>query len=84
MAYFLNLFSPETYEAFSESNRDISGFSLRQWNAAKRVCPSDKLICYMTQLSRWVDHLKVESMVCPFADRCDCKVDDLKKRVCHL
>jgi hypothetical protein len=29
MAYFINLFSPETYQAFSQSPRDVSGFRLR-------------------------------------------------------
>lgn len=29
MAYFIDLFSPETYEAFAHSSRDISGFPLR-------------------------------------------------------
>lgn len=26
MAYYINIFSPETYLAFSDSNREISGF----------------------------------------------------------
>jgi len=29
MAYFIDLFSPETYEAFAHSSRDVSGFRLR-------------------------------------------------------
>ncbi len=33
MAYYIDLFSPETYEAFSKSNQNISGFRLRQENA---------------------------------------------------
>jgi hypothetical protein len=59
VAYFLNLFSPETYEAFTKSGRDISGFRLRHQNAAARVQPGDKLVCYMTKLSRWVGILEV-------------------------
>ena len=31
MAYFIDLFSPETYEAFAHSSRDISGFRLRHF-----------------------------------------------------
>ena len=61
MAYFTNLFSPETYEAFSDSEQDISGFRLRQQNMAKRVNVGDKLICYMTKLSRWVGVFEVIS-----------------------
>ncbi len=34
MAYFIDLFSPETYEAFARSPRDISGFGLYHKNKA--------------------------------------------------
>lgn len=61
MAYFVNLFSPETYEAFTKSGQEISGFRLRQEKAANRVKVGDKLICYMTKLSRWVGVLEVTS-----------------------
>ncbi len=61
MAYYLDLFSPETYERFTQSNKDISGFRVRQQNAASRVAAGDKLICYMTKLSRWVGVLEVMS-----------------------
>ena len=61
MAYYLNLFSPETYEAFSKSNRDVSGFRLRQQNAASRIQIGDKFICYMTKLSRWIGVFEVQS-----------------------
>jgi predicted RNA-binding protein len=59
MAYFLDLFSPETYEAFKRSNRDISGFRHRQRFAAERINRGDKLVCYMTKLSRWFGLLEV-------------------------
>lgn len=59
MAYFLNLFSPETYEAFAQSDRTVSGFRPRHQNAANRVKTGDKLVCYMTKLSRWFGVLEV-------------------------
>jgi predicted RNA-binding protein len=61
MAYFINLFSPQTYETFSKSDQSISGFRIRQKNMAKHVQPGDKLVCYMTKLSRWVGVLEVIS-----------------------
>ena len=61
MAYYLNLFSPETYQAFSNSMRSISGFRLRQEKTASRIQPGDILICYMTKLSRWIGLLEVTS-----------------------
>ena len=61
MAYFSELFSPETYESFSISNRDITGFHLRQEKAASRIKIGDKFICYMVKLSRWIGVLEVSS-----------------------
>ncbi len=61
MAYYVNLFSPDTYEAFTCSNQDISGVRLRQENTASRIKIGDKLICYMTKLSRWIGVLEVTS-----------------------
>jgi hypothetical protein len=59
MAYYLDLFSPETYEAFSRSDRTISGFRPRQRTLASRVRRGDRFVCYMTRLSRWVGVLEV-------------------------
>jgi hypothetical protein len=61
MTYYLDIFSPETYEAFSHSSQDVSGFRLRHEKVAKRVQLEDKFICYMTKLSRWVGVLEVTS-----------------------
>ena len=61
MAYYIDLFSPETYQAFSQSGRDISGFRDRRRGAVSQVRPGDKFICYMTKLSRWVGVLEVAS-----------------------
>ncbi len=61
MAYYLNLFSPETYEAFTASNRTVSGFRLRQQQAASKIRIGDKLICYVTRLSRWIGVLEITS-----------------------
>lgn len=61
MAYYINLFSPETYLAFSDSNREISGFRNNRRGIAANIRPGDKFICYMTKLSRWVGALEVSS-----------------------
>ena len=59
MAYYIDLFSPETYMAFAQSQRDISGFRLRHKNLASRVKPGDVFVCYLTRLSRWFGLLEV-------------------------
>ena len=66
MAYFIDLFSPETYEAFARSSRDISGFRLSHKGMAERVAPGDLFVCYLTRLSRWFGLLEVVDG--PFVD----------------
>ncbi len=61
MAYYIDLFSPDTYETFKNSDRTISGFRERQRGVASDIQPGDKLICYVTKLSRWVGVLEVKS-----------------------
>ena len=67
MAYFLNLFSPATYEAFSKSGKAVSGFQEKHLAVARRVTRGDTLICYLIKLSRWIGALKVVDG--PFVDR---------------
>ena len=61
MAYYTDLFSPETYEEFTRSDQSITGFRPRQKNAASRIRPGDKLVCYVTKVSRWAGILEVMS-----------------------
>ncbi len=61
MTYYTNLFSPDTFETFTRSGQDVSGFSKHQWSWAKRVRPGDRFICYMTRLSRWIGVLDILS-----------------------
>ncbi|MBS1788090.1 MAG: hypothetical protein JST85_10230 [Acidobacteria bacterium] len=59
MKYFLNLFSPETFDAFARSGCHVSGFRERHRIAASKVSIGDRLICYVTGLSRWAGILEV-------------------------
>lgn len=61
MPYFIDLFSPATYEAFLKSDRKISGFSEGLKGRARKIRPGDKLLCYITKISRWAGVLKIES-----------------------
>ena len=61
MAYYIDLFSPDTYETFGKSDRLISGFRERQRNVASDIKPGDKFICYVTKISRWIGILEVTS-----------------------
>ena len=61
MAYYIDLFSPETYRAFCDSNRDITGVRDNRRRTAANIKPGDKFICYMTKLSRWIGVLEASS-----------------------
>jgi hypothetical protein len=61
MTFYTNLFSPDTFETFSRSARDVSGFSRHQLPWARRIHPGDRFVCYMTKLSRWVGVLEILS-----------------------
>ena len=52
MAYYTDLFSVETYRAFLSSDRSVSGFAESQHAMARKLKAGDKLLVYVTGLSR--------------------------------
>ena len=64
MAYFLDLFTPETWLAFREAGATVTGFRERHRRlAGERVNKGDIFLCYLTRLSRWCGVLQAESDV---------------------
>ena len=62
MKYHLDLFTPETWEAFRKIGATVTGFRERhQRLAEERVSKGDIFLCYLTRLSRWCGVLEVES-----------------------
>ena len=61
MKYRLDIFSPETYQRFSVSDRQLAGVKARYRKLASEVEPGDLLIGYVTRLSRWCGLLEVTS-----------------------
>ncbi|HXW19472.1 MAG TPA: hypothetical protein VEK35_03100 [Roseiarcus sp.] len=62
MTYWLDLFTPYTWERFKDHGADISGFRPRQRRAIfERVKPGDQFLCYLVKLSRWCGVLEVTS-----------------------
>ena len=62
MKYHLDLFTPETWQAFTDAGAKCTGFRVRQRRIAQeRVQPGDLFLCYMTRLSRWCGVLEIES-----------------------
>ncbi|UGY28192.1 hypothetical protein HU675_0016305 [Bradyrhizobium septentrionale] len=61
MAYFLDLFTPETWRSFQVHGSTVSGFRHRQRKAAEQVQVGDIFCCYLVRLSRWCGLLEVTS-----------------------
>ena len=60
MAFFLNLFSAETWSAFRAAGGNVSGFSRYQETQARRtIKPGDIFLCYMVKLGRWCGALRI-------------------------
>lgn len=59
--YWLNLFSPETWEESRSDGFKISGFRESRWPIVSKIKPGDLLICYITKISRFSGILKVIS-----------------------
>jgi len=68
MNYWLDLFTVQTYEEFQKAGAKVSGFRERQWNRCQRIQPGDKLLCYLTGISRWVGVLTVKVNYGKFGD----------------
>src|SRR5579883_1084113 len=60
MNYWLDLFTVETYEEFQKAGAKVSGFRERQWNRCQRIQAGDRLLCYLTGISRWIGVLTVK------------------------
>lgn len=63
MNYLVDLFSPETAEAFSKSGQDVTGFRISQKSYVEKnnIGPGDMLICYITRIQRFVGLLEIKS-----------------------
>ena len=80
-SYWLDLFSPSTWEEFVESSMDVSGFRENRWATVQRMKPGDYLLCYLTQISRFIAVLEVTSEPYVEHDRSIWKDDDFPCRV---
>jgi hypothetical protein len=69
MNYWLDLFTVQTYEEFQKAGAKVSGFRDRQRNRCQRLQAGDKLLCYLTGISRWVGVLTVTGAAYRSEDR---------------
>lgn len=61
MKYFYQIYRITTYEIFMNSDRTITGVTIRSQNLCDKVEVGDRFICYLSGISRWFGVLEVES-----------------------
>lgn len=66
-AYWLDLFSPTTWQEFLTAGGGVSGFRESRWTTVRQIKQGDYLLCYMTQVSRFVGVLEVTGE--PYLDK---------------
>ena len=59
MNYWLDLFTVKTLDEFQKAGARVSGFRDRRLTICEQIQPGDKLLCYVTGISRWVGVLRV-------------------------
>lgn len=60
-AYWIDLFTGETWSEFLAAGGEVSGFRQTRWNSVQRLKPGDLLLAYLTGVSRFVGVLEVMS-----------------------
>src|SRR4051794_38212446 len=64
--YWLDLFSPTTWQQFLDAGGTVSGFRKNRWSTVEQMKPGDSLLCYLTGISRFIAVLEVVSQ--PYED----------------
>lgn len=64
--YWLDLFTPRTWEEAKNNNFKLSGFRESRWKLVQKIKPGDLLVCYITKISRFSGFLRVTSK--PYKD----------------
>ena len=59
--YWLNLFSPTTWQQFLDAGATVTGFRENRWKQVQQIAVGDYMLCYLTQVSRFVGVLEVTS-----------------------
>jgi len=59
--YWLDLFTPETWEEAKQRDFRVTGFRLSRWRISTKIRPGDLFICYLTKVSRFCGVLKAVS-----------------------
>ena len=54
MAAYLDLFTSETWQAFTAQQGEVTGFRASQRRTATKIGVGDRFLCYLVKLQRWI------------------------------
>jgi len=54
MAAYLDLFTSETWQAFTAEQGEVTGFGASQRRTATKIGVGDRFLCYLVKLQRWI------------------------------
>jgi len=66
VTYWLDLFTGKTWQEFLDAGGNVTGFRESKWGTVQKIRPGDRLLCYLTGISRVVAVLEVTGE--PFID----------------
>jgi len=66
LTYWLDLFTGKTWQEFLDAGGRATGFRESKWTTVQKIRPGDRLVCYLTGISRLVSVLEVTGD--PFMD----------------
>ena len=75
MTYWIDVFTPKSWEEFKKAGASTTGFPERRWGVSQRIETGDVLVCYMTKQHRWFAALEVTSKA--FRDSTPIWTDDV-------
>jgi len=81
VAYYVDLFTLETWHEFQAAGARVSGFRESRWGHMKRMQPGDRLLCYLVGAKRWIAVLRVTGKPYMAHEPVIWKVDDFPCRV---
>jgi predicted RNA-binding protein len=65
--YWVQIFTPETWEEFVRAGGRVTGFRPSRWGLIQKLRPGDWLLCYLSRVGRWIGILEILSE--PYLDQ---------------
>lgn len=59
--YWIQVFTPATWLRFVDAGGTVTGFRQGRWNHIQTIKPGDRILCYLTGVSKWIGILDVTS-----------------------